>query len=225
MAPPSVCDSAVLPYLHGWSAFLPRYFPLHLLPHIPSHCLPAVNSRFHPGIALQSLQSSSKSLRIPGDSNPVQVGRAAAKIVWFSFLSDCHRWAAALSNSLKCFSCVPNNCPDVGIWSLLQVPHPPGTCLVLITLLFFPSFLHPTVICVQLYIPFQWSKAPAHSQLVFCKIFVLRCIADASMEREVHHTHLLLHHLVSPYFFLQEMCCLSHLGSSVYNAFVFFVCF
>ena len=155
-----------------------------------------------------------------------RVGRAAAKIVWFSLLSDCHRWAAALSNSLKCFSCVPNNCPDVGIWSLLQVPHPPGTCLVLITLLFSPSFLHPTVICVQLYIPFQWSKAPAHSQLVFCKIFfVLRCIADASMEREVHHTHLLLHHLVSPYFFLQEMCCLSHLGSSVYNAFVFFVCF
>ena len=54
-----------------------------------------------------------------------RVGKAVAKIVWFLFHSDCHRWAAALSNSVKCFSSVPNNCPDVGIWSLLQVPHPP----------------------------------------------------------------------------------------------------
>ena len=33
--------------------------------------------------------------------------RAAAKIVWFSFHSDCRRSAAALSSSLKCFSFVP----------------------------------------------------------------------------------------------------------------------
>ena len=41
--------------------------------------------------------------------------------------------------SLKCFSSDSNNCPDVGIGSLLQFPHLPGAGRVLLTLLFPPS--------------------------------------------------------------------------------------
>ena len=40
--------------------------------------------------------------------------------------------------SLKCFSSDSDNCPDVGIGSLLQFSHPPRTGPVLLTLL-FPS--------------------------------------------------------------------------------------
>ena len=40
--------------------------------------------------------------------------------------------------SLKCFSCVPNNCPNMGIKPLLQFPHPPRARSVLLTFLFFP---------------------------------------------------------------------------------------
>ena len=48
-----------------------------------------------------------------------------------------------------------------------------------------------------LYILFHWSGTLACSQLVFHKIFcVLRCVPDVSIEREVLHIHLLLHHLV-----------------------------
>ena len=40
--------------------------------------------------------------------------------------------------SLKCFSSVLNNCPDVGIGPLLQFPYLLGAGPVLLTLLFFP---------------------------------------------------------------------------------------
>ena len=51
--------------------------------------------------------------------------------MWFSLHSDCHKPAAALSNSLKCF-------PDL---TLLQFPHSPGAGPVLLTLLLFFPFL------------------------------------------------------------------------------------
>ena len=41
-----------------------------LLPHTPLICLTAVNSSLRPGIAPQSLNSSSQPLRIPGDLCP-----------------------------------------------------------------------------------------------------------------------------------------------------------
>ena len=64
---------------------------------------------------------------------------------------------------------------------------------------FSPYFLHPTKICVVLYFIFLWSGAPDCSQMVFCRIFcVWRYIPDASMDRDIHHTHTLRCHLVSP---------------------------
>ena len=46
---------------------------------------------------------------------------AAARTVWFSFHLGCHR--SAVSLSLKCFS-DSDNCPNVGIGTLLQFPEP-----------------------------------------------------------------------------------------------------
>ena len=40
-----------------------------LLVHIPSICLSVINSHPHPGIAPQSLNSSSRLLHLPGDQN------------------------------------------------------------------------------------------------------------------------------------------------------------
>ena len=48
-----------------------------------------------------------------------------------------------------------------------------------------------------LYILCNWSGTPVYSKLVFCMLFcVWRCIPDVSVERDVLHIHLLLHHLV-----------------------------
>ena len=69
--------------------------------------------------------------------------------------------------------------------------------------LFRPSSFIPTEFCVVLYIHFHWSGTPVHSQLVFCMLFcVLRCIPDVSMERDILHVYLLLHHLVLSTFLL-----------------------
>ena len=88
-----------------------------LLPHVPSGCLPAVNSRHPPGIALQSLCSSSQLLHFLGDLHPClgYVWLGQGLFVLSSLHLACHGSAASLSNSLKCFPTVPNNCPDVGI--------------------------------------------------------------------------------------------------------------
>ena len=72
---------------------------------------------------------------------------------------------------LKCLPSIPNVCPNVGISPPLQFPHPMVAGPVLLTLFFFPSFLHPTELFMNLYIPFQWSGTLVCSQLVFCKIF------------------------------------------------------
>ena len=51
--------------------------------------------------------------------------------------------------------------------------------------------------CVDLYILFCWSGTPVCSQRVFCMHFcVWRCVPDVSVERDILHVHLLLHHLV-----------------------------
>ena len=147
-----------------------------LLPHIFSGHLPAVNSRPLPGIAFPSLRASSQLLHIPGDLGPCPgcIGLQQGLSVCFSLHSDCHRPAAVLSNSLECFSAVPNSYPDMGIWPLLQFPHSSGAGSVLLTLPpLFPFLTCLTEFCVDLYIPFWWSGSPACSQLVFCKIFCI----------------------------------------------------
>ena len=141
-----------------------------LLPHLPSIYLSAVNSSPHPGIAPQSLNSSSQLLCLLGDLHPVLGMYGCSKdcliLIPFSLaqISDS-------TLSLKCFSSDLENCPDVGIGSLLLFPHPPRGSPILLTLLLFPLILHPTEFCVVLCKLFHWSDTPVHSQLVFCMHF------------------------------------------------------
>ena len=106
--------------------------------------------------------------------------------------------------SLKCFSSVSDNCPDVGIGPLLQFSHPLSSVLVLQILLFFShSFVLPPEFCEVPYILSHWSGTPVSSQLVFCMHFwVSRCISDVSMVRDVLHIYLFLHHLLLLQFFI-----------------------
>ena len=60
---------------------------------------------------------------------------AVARTAWLSFHFGYHRLAASLS-ALKCFSFDPDNCPSVGIRSLLHFPHVSRAGPVLITLHF-----------------------------------------------------------------------------------------
>ena len=101
--------------------------------------------------------------------------------------------------SLKSFPSDSGNCPNVGIGTLLQFPHPPRAGPVLLTCLFPPLVPSSSQVCMVLYILFLWSGTPVRSQLVFCMHFcVWRCIPDASVETDVLHIHLLLRHLFSP---------------------------
>ena len=122
-----------------------------LLPHIPSIHLSTVNSSPHPGIAPQSLNSSSQPLHLPEDLRP------CPGYVWlWQGLSDSHSISAATIScfplSLQCFSSDSDNCPDVVIRPLLQFPHPPRAGPVLLTLLFFPLVpLSYQVLCGSIY--------------------------------------------------------------------------
>ena len=81
------------------------------------------------------------------------VCRAVAPIVWFSLHSECHRSAASLSDSVKCFPSVPNTFPDVGILPLLQFPHPQVQVQSRsFSSFFLPSFILPSFawICIFL---------------------------------------------------------------------------
>ena len=68
-----------------------------LLPHVPSVCLSAVNSSPCPGIAPQSLSSSSQLLHLLGDLCPCPGMYGCGKDCLFSFHLGCHRSAASLS--------------------------------------------------------------------------------------------------------------------------------
>ena len=114
---------SLLPWL---PTFLHRHFP----PQSPSsHSLDlSLHSQQQP---LPWDCSPIPKLQLPA-TMPSRVCMTAARAVWFSFHLGC------FPLSLKCFSSDSDNCPDVGIGPLLQVPHPPRAGPVLLTLPFFP---------------------------------------------------------------------------------------
>ena len=128
MAPLPVCDSAVSPCFHGCLAFFYRHFCHSLLPHIPSIHLSSVNSSLCPGIAPQSLNSSSKPLCFPGYLCPcwgyVWLWRGQILIPFRLPQISC------FTLSFKYFSSDSD--------PLLQFPHLLRVGSVLLTLLFFP---------------------------------------------------------------------------------------
>ena len=129
MAPHPTYDSAGSPWFHGCPLSSTGISHHSLLPHIPSIHLSTVNRSHHPGIAAQSLNSSSQPLLPLG-------------YVLLQGLSDSHSISAATIScfplSLQCFSSDSDNCPDVVIRPLLQFPHPPRVGPVLLTFPFSP---------------------------------------------------------------------------------------
>ena len=122
-----------------------------LSPPLPSICLSTVNSSPHPGITPHSPNASSKPLHLPGDPPPCRGMYGCDKdcliLIPFRLLQ-----ISCFTLSLKCFSSDSDSCPDVGIGSLLQFPHPPRAGPVLLTLL-FPSLvpLSYRVLCGCIY--------------------------------------------------------------------------
>ena len=86
--------------------------------------------------------------------------------------------------------------PPAGSGPLLQCPHLRRVGPVLLTLLFFPLVPSSYRVLRDSIYSFLWSGTPVRSELVFCMHFcVWRCVTDVSMERDVLHINLLLHHL------------------------------
>ena len=193
MAPSPAHDSAILPYLHGFPAFLQKYSPLRSLhSDIPLDCLPAVNSRPLPGMSLRhplGLSPCSQQQTSPWDCSPTPmfqlpvitlsrvlvslsvVRRAVASIVCVAVTPfRLSQMRCCTLQQLKCFPSVPNNCPDLGISLPLQFPHLLVAGPVLLTPL-FPSYLHLTEYYMDLYIHFQLSETSSSSHLVFSEIF------------------------------------------------------
>ena len=137
MAPSHICDSTYL--LASMAAWLSSTGISHhnLLPHIPSIRLSTVNSSPHPGIAHQPLNSSSQPLHLPGTCIPVQGMYGCSKdcLILIPFRLP---QISCFTLSLKCFSSDSDNCPDVGIGSLLQFPYLQMAGPFLLTLLSFP---------------------------------------------------------------------------------------
>ena len=113
-----------------------------LLPHIPSVHLSAVNNSSHPGIAPQSLSSSSQLLHLLGHLLPcpgyIWLRRGLLILIVFRLPH-----ISCFTLSLKYFSSDSDNCPDVEIGPLLQFPCPPRAGSGLVPLLFFPLVPSP----------------------------------------------------------------------------------
>ena len=137
MAPSPMCDSAVSPCFRGCLAFLHRHFPLPSLPSHPLDLSLTVNSSPRPGIAPQFLTPALSRCPFQETSIPVWgmygCGKDCPVPIPFRLLQ-----ISCFFLSLKCLSFDSDNCPTVGMGSLLQFHHLLRAGPVLLTLLFFP---------------------------------------------------------------------------------------
>ena len=121
MAPPTTCDSAVQSCFHGcWLSSTEEISHRNLLPHIPSTHLSVVISSPRPGIAPQSLNTSSQLLHPhPGcvwlqqglsHSHSISCHRSAVSLSAFN-VSPLTQTIALLWGSDPCFWSSPTNPP------------------------------------------------------------------------------------------------------------------
>ena len=163
--------------------FPPLAFPTTVSPSYPSTHLSVVNSSPCPGIAPQSLNSNSQSLCLLVTCIPLwgMYGCSKDRLILIPFRLP---QISSFTLSLKCFSSNSDNCPDVGIGPLLQLPQPPRAGPVLLTLLFFP--LGPSsyrVLCGSIN-SFPLARYSCLlSAGVLHALLCLKCIADISIER------------------------------------------
>ena len=108
-----------------------------LLPHIPSIRLFTVNSSARLGLFHNPLTLAPSHCPVLGTRFPVwgMYGCSKDCLILISFrLPE----ISCFTLSFKCFSSDSDNCPEVGIGPLLQIPNPPRAGPVLLTLLFPP---------------------------------------------------------------------------------------
>ena len=139
VAPHSMCDTAVSPCFHDCLTFLQRHFPPQSPPSHPLHQSLHSQQQPSPGDC-----STIPKLQLPATA-PSKGPVSLTGIHMYGCGKDCLILIAFMlpqiscfTFSLKYFSSDSNNCPDVGIRSLLQFPHPPRAGPVLLTLLLFP---------------------------------------------------------------------------------------
>ena len=107
-----------------------------LLPHIPLIHLSTVNSSPSPGIAPNPQTPAPSHCAFQGTLIPVQGMYGCSKDCLILILFRLPQ-ITCFTLSLKCLSSDSDNCPDVGIRPLLQLPHLLRAGPVLLTLLFF----------------------------------------------------------------------------------------
>ena len=175
---------------------------------IPSGHLPTINNCPHLGIAPQSPCSCSQPRCISVDLPPCSgyIGPQHALFLWFSVHSDCHRSAASLSDSLRCFPFCPNWLTWMQVlscfsWPTHQVqirchslPATPTSFLIL------PSFAQNYIFLSggQGFLPvFNWFSVRSSASE---DIFLTSLWSEMYSERDVlwREMYLLLCHLVSP---------------------------
>ena len=131
-------------------AFLHRYFPTQSPPSHPGDMFLCSEQQPSPAIGPQSLNSSHCTFQ--GTCIPVWgmygCGKDCQILIPFRLSQT-----SCFTLSLKCFSSDSDYCTDVEIGPLLQFPYLLKAGPVLLTLLFFPYFLHPTKFCVGLNLP------------------------------------------------------------------------
>ena len=126
MAPSPAHDSAILPYLHGFPAFLQTYSPLRSLPSRPFGLSPC--SQQQTGTALQPLSSSSQPSHIPGYLCPClgYVGLWQGLFVWVVTPFRLSQMSCCTLQGLKCFPLCPKQLPRSGDLTPTSVPPLPG---------------------------------------------------------------------------------------------------
>ena len=197
MSPPSTHDSAVLPCFHGCLDFLHQHFPPWSPPSHPLNWSLCSQQQPSPWDCF-TIPKLHLPASVPSRRPPLMSGvcMAAARTVWFSFHLDCCR--SAVSFSALNVSPLTQTIAPMWNWTPPSVPPPTeGRSSPTNTPVFPPSsFILPSFAWFYIFFSPQ-SGTPVHSQLVFCMHFcVWRCIPDVSVERDVLHVHLLLHHLV-----------------------------
>ena len=133
MAPWAMHDSAVSPCFHGCLAFPTTVSSLTSPWSISQQSTAALT------LGLLHIPKLQHPTTAPskGPASLSRVRMAAARTVWFSFHSGCHKSTISFS-ALNVSPLIQTVGLDVGIRPLFQFPHPPRVGPVLVTLLFFP---------------------------------------------------------------------------------------
>ena len=175
-----------------------------LLPHIPLIHLSTINNSLCPGIAPQSLNSSSQPLGLLGDCLPVQDMYGCSKdcLILIPFRLP---HISCFTLSLKWVSSDSDNCPAVGIRPLLQFPQPPRAGPILVTLLFF-SLVPLSYHFAWFYIFFPTGQVLLSTLSWYSECTSVLKVYSWCIHGNVFHAHLLLCHLallIQPHSYVQ----------------------